>query len=306
VGALTAGGWWAYQHRRHLRLATRLMWAKWRADQFYAASPHVHKNIPYHTQFQTRLDVYRPGPGAQYPVLFYVYGGAWRMGAKELYAAAAQLLMPHEVVLVIPNYTLLPMARFPIPTQQIAAALAWTLENIAQYGGDPRRVTVVAQSAGAQIAGVALFDAQWLAPHGHSVADIRGFLGISGVYNLRAQFEHERRLKRYPHLIVEASDGEHNFEAASPLTHTHAALPSIRLLHGDCDPTVPYALSVEMHQHLQTCGAPSDLITYRGGKHSELLYDALAQRPGSRLLADIVAFVKAPAPEPINRQRRDS
>ena len=91
---------------------------------------------------------------------------------RRLTAPAAQRLLSGGLVLVIPDYTCYPAAGYPQQTQEVAAALAWTLENIERYGGDAKRVIVAAQSAGGQIAALAVLDPQWLAAHGHSAAEL--------------------------------------------------------------------------------------------------------------------------------------
>ena len=59
------------------------------------------------------LDVYQPENGSGYPVVFYVYGGSWNSGNKELYAPAAQRVLPAGVVMVVPDYTRFPAAGYP-------------------------------------------------------------------------------------------------------------------------------------------------------------------------------------------------
>ena len=44
---------------------------------------------------------------------------------------------------VMPNYALCPAVTIPEITMQMVQALAWTWRNIARYGGDPQRITVV-------------------------------------------------------------------------------------------------------------------------------------------------------------------
>jgi acetyl esterase/lipase len=283
--------WLAVRHRQLGVYFWNLYNAKRVADRFYAECPTVFKNIAYHPSTPRRLDVYRPADGSGYLVVVYVYGGSWNSGNKELYASAAQRLLPEGAVVVIPDYTLYPAGGYPRQSQEIAAALAWTLENIAAYGGDPGKLVVAAQSAGGQVAGLAVFDPRFLAAHGRSAAEVRGFVGISGVYDITTQLAHERRQGRSGRYVESVIGGRGNISAASPLTFAGPSTPPTLLIHGDADGTVPVRVSHDLHARLKAAGANCELMIYPGAGHSSIMFDALAHNP-SRLLADIMAFVR--------------
>ncbi|KAJ3344517.1 hypothetical protein HDU91_000213 [Kappamyces sp. JEL0680] len=109
------------------------------------------------------LDVYyqvaphdlRPVPNAR--VILFVYGGGWNSGSKRLYAPIGANLSKRGFVAVIPNYCLWPAA----PTamiHDIKAAISWTQQHIHEFGGDPRKIVIVAHSAGAHLVNLALLD----------------------------------------------------------------------------------------------------------------------------------------------------
>jgi acetyl esterase/lipase len=152
-------------------------------------------------------------------------------------------------------------------------------------------VVVVAQSAGAKVAALALFDPQFLAPYGHSAADVRGFFGLSGVYDIETQLAHERRKGRSGQYVVDVVGGRHNVTAASPVRFVGPHMPPVRLIHGDRDGTVPLRMSEEFWHRLRTAGVPAALDIYPGAGHSDILFRALAENP-SRLVNDIVGFVR--------------
>jgi acetyl esterase/lipase len=286
-----AVAWLAARQRRYAAYYWNLYNAKRLADRFYGECPTVFKNIFYHPSTTRRLDVYRPEEGSGHAVVVYVYGGSWNSGNRKLYASAAQRLLPENVVVVVPDYTLYPAAGYARQSEEIAAALAWTLENIEGHGGDPGKVVLTAQSAGGQVAGLALLDPQFLAAHGHSAAEIRGFIGISGVYDIATQLAHERRQGRSGHYVLSVVGGRENISAASPLTFAGPGAPPTLLIHGDADGTVPVRMSHDLHARLKASGADSTLAIYRGAGHSSIMFEAMAQNP-SRLITDIMAFVR--------------
>ncbi|MGX1931627.1 carboxylesterase family protein [Microbacterium resistens] len=93
------------------------------------------------------------------PVLVWLHGGAYLTGSGgwNLYDATA-LAARGPMVVVAVSHRLGLLGYAPVPgisagnrglADQIAA-LGWVQRHIASYGGDPRRVTVAGQSAGAQ------------------------------------------------------------------------------------------------------------------------------------------------------------
>ena len=109
------------------------------------------------------LNVYAPpgtAAGANRPVMVWIHGGAFVLGTSGQYDPSA-LARRENVVVVTVNYRLGALGflahpglrgqagegAFALLDQQ--AALKWVRANIGGFGGDPRRVTLFGQSAGA-------------------------------------------------------------------------------------------------------------------------------------------------------------
>jgi len=103
------------------------------------------------------VNVFTPDPGpAGLPVMVWIYGGAYRAGASSLPGYDGTPLARHGVVLVtfnhrigVEGYAYLPGTPANRGLLDQVAALRWVRENIAAFGGDPDRVTVFGESAGA-------------------------------------------------------------------------------------------------------------------------------------------------------------
>ena len=87
-----------------------------------------------------------------------VHGGAYAGGASQNYGPG--FLLDEEVVLVTVNYRLgifgfLNLEDGSIPAnvglKDLILALKWVQRNIGAFGGDPGRVTLIGQSAGAML-----------------------------------------------------------------------------------------------------------------------------------------------------------
>ncbi|KPI18423.1 Acetylcholinesterase [Actinobacteria bacterium OK074] len=104
-----------------------------------------------------------PGPGTRLPVLVWVHGGAFTRGSAAVPVYDGHAFARDGVVCVSLNYRLgvegyglFPDAPANAGLRDQLAALAWVRESITEFGGDPDRVTLVGQSAGAISVGALL------------------------------------------------------------------------------------------------------------------------------------------------------
>jgi acetyl esterase/lipase len=294
VFLLSLALWAMAKYRETLSFFLNLYRAHRIGQAFYRNYDHVSRDVPFHPGMAPRLDVYSPVDGDEHPVLVFIHGGSWHQYHKRLFAPVAMKLLPEGMVVVIPDYTLYPGARYEQMANQVAAALSWTLDNIEQYGGDSRRVVIAGHSSGAHLAGLAVLDPRFLAPYGHAGTELCGLIGLSGVYDVQSEYDFWAAKGVTPRLIAGVMGGQAHFAAASPMSYVHADLP-VLLIHGDRDTTVPLSIAQEFHTALQAAGAPSELKIYRGTGHTDYLFAALA-RDESRVVRDIARFVCACRP----------
>ena len=103
------------------------------------------------------LDVYRPegtDTDGSLPVIVSVHGGGWVYGDKELYHLYCMDLARRGFVVVNFTYRLAPEFKYPASMEDTCAAFSWTVDHIAEYGGDPATVFAVGDSAGAHMLGL--------------------------------------------------------------------------------------------------------------------------------------------------------
>ncbi len=108
------------------------------------------------------LNIWAPAdtePGAGKPVMVWVHGGAYVLGSgSQPYYNGRRLASDGDVVVVTLNYRLgafgfldLPGFDSNVGLRDVLAALRWVRDNIAAFGGDPGRVCLFGESAGAGI-----------------------------------------------------------------------------------------------------------------------------------------------------------
>ena len=118
------------------------------------------------------------------PVVVFIHGGYWRSLDKYDHSFIAPAFTAKGVCVVVPNYDLCPAVTIPEITMQMVRSLAWVYRNIAQYGGDPKRITVVGHSAGGHLAAM-MMACVWKAFAADLPSDlVKNALSISGLYDL--------------------------------------------------------------------------------------------------------------------------
>ena len=103
------------------------------------------------------LDVYRPlgtADDAALPVIVSVHGGAWVYGDKDGYQWYCMNLAQRGFVVVNFTYRLAPEFQFPSSMIDTCMVFQWTVDHIADYGGDVSHVFAVGDSAGAHMLGL--------------------------------------------------------------------------------------------------------------------------------------------------------
>ncbi len=97
--------------------------------------------------------VYTPPGQGPFPVIVYYHGGGWVIASINAYDSSARALANGAGAIVISvEYRKGPEHRFPAAHDDAFAAYQWTLTNAATFGGDAKRIAVVGESAGGNLA----------------------------------------------------------------------------------------------------------------------------------------------------------
>ncbi len=109
--------------------------------------PYRDTGLPEHT-----LDVYRPRnrPGPL-PVVLYIHGGGFRFLSKDTHWVFGLAFARRGYLVASINYRLAPNHVFPAAIEDACAAWLWLLKNVQRLGGDPLRIFLAGESAGANL-----------------------------------------------------------------------------------------------------------------------------------------------------------
>lgn len=145
----------------------------------------VERDLKYGEHDRHRLDVHRKQGLSGAPVLVFVHGGGFVMGDKRsvetpFYDNIGTFAAEQGFVGVTVTYRLAPAHKFPSGPEDLALVVRWLKGNVAQYGGDPDKIVLAGQSAGAAHV------ASYIAHKAHHVGERGGIAGailMSGIYD---------------------------------------------------------------------------------------------------------------------------
>jgi acetyl esterase/lipase len=191
----------------------------------------VLKNVAYYDgkdadAVRHRLDIYLPKGKKDFPVVFFVHGGAWMHGDKNhlgIYAGVARCLTQHGIGMVSTNYRLSPAVKHPEHVRDVARAFAWTYRNIGKHGGRPDELFVGGHSAGGHLTALLATDETYLKEQGLTLAAIRGAVPVSGVYTIPNQGIFHKIFGKDAAILRDAS----------PVNHACAASPPFLIIYAD-------------------------------------------------------------------------
>jgi acetyl esterase len=145
----------------------------------------IDRDLPYGDDPRHRLDVYRPLAEFAKPstVLIFFHGGGFVRGDKGDRENVGLYFSRQGCVVIVPNYRLAPAHRWPSGAEDVMSAYRWARTNAVRYGGDPDRIVLAGESAGAAHVAAASLVRRFHA-EGFCIA---GAVLISGVYNVHLE-----------------------------------------------------------------------------------------------------------------------
>lgn len=274
---------------------------------YYFCSSQVRRGIVYGDQPRNRLDLYLPkdakGPK---PVVAFVTGGAWIIGYKAWGSLLGQQLSERDIIVVCIDYRNFPQGTMGDMVKDASQGISFICNNIAEYGGDPNRIYLMGQSAGAHIAACALVEqAIKEASEGEktswSVSQIKAYFGLSGGYNLLNLVDHFHSRGLYRKIFLRIMEGEQSLRRYSPelrvqepnFRNVASLLPPIVLFHGTGDYSIPSDSSKSFAETLRGIGVHAESILYEGKTHTDIFIQDPMRGGRDEMFEDLVSRIHA-------------
>jgi acetyl esterase len=249
------------------------------------AIPGPHAPIP--------IRVFRP-EGEDLPIIVFFHGGVFVLGGLEMHEPVLRRLanaIPAVVVTV--DYRLAPAHRFPAAVDDAFAAVEWVAAHAAEWGGDPRSLAVMGDSAGGALAALVAVRARDSGgPHlelqvliypmiDPELSSKSARIFAEGYLTTRAFLE----LGWHAYL-----DGQFGQRYSAPVVECDlSGLPATIGITAECDPLRDEA--EDYFQRLVDAGAPVIAHRYPGQIHGFLFMPAVIPQ-ANHAIADLVEMVR--------------
>jgi acetyl esterase/lipase len=230
-------------------------------------------------------DLYLPKGLDKPPVLVAVHGGGLQAGSRKFYTNWSNYLAKNGYASFAIEYRLMKpgVKTYPGAIYDTKAAIQFVRAKASELGVDPERIGIVGDSGGAFLGSmVALageepqFSNEYRSqPNGAVSAKVKAVVGFYGVYDLRAQWEHDV-VSRPRDNVIEKFLGaapytnRKVFFEASPISYVTVDKNSTRflLLHGTNDDIVdPATQSTAFLNALKQAGFYARTVVIPGAGH---------------------------------------
>jgi triacylglycerol lipase len=239
-------------------------------------------DVPYLSDRRQCLDVFAPLEASNRPVVIFVPGGGFVACEKRnehgFYANLGFYFAERGFVVLVMNYRVAPDHPWPAGGEDVGHAVNWARRHAAAYGGNPERIAIFGQSAGASHVATWLFD-----PVLHGDKPVSAVVLSSGTYRVAGN--------NVPaNVAAYFGSDPSQYEARSPITHVRATDIPVLLTVSEFDPPRLAAPTFDFASKLTTInGRPSQLVWLAGHNHvSNVLSIGTPDDEAARLIAEFL------------------
>lgn len=179
----------------------------------------IYRSVDDYSNKMCRMDIAHPEGKENCPVIVWFHGGGLTGGWRDI---PRELLRDGAVVVGV-GYRFSPHVAVDQIIDDAACAIAWVMDNISQYGGNPAKVFISGHSAGGYLVTMVGLDKSRLAKYDKDANALAGIIPFSG--QAITHFE-ERRSRGI-------SDKQPIVDSLAPLYHVRGDAAPILILSGD-------------------------------------------------------------------------
>lgn len=245
------------------------------------------------------IRIYRPKGDGPFGVLVFYHGGGWVIGDLETHDRECRMLCQGAgCVVVAVDYRLAPEQPFPAAVEDAFDALQWVARHAQEIGGDPARIAVGGDSAGANLSAVVSLLARdaggppllfqlliYPAVDARKDADYRSL-----TVNAEDPFLARKSIDHFYALYLGKDAAKRKDVRVSPLlAASHRGLPPALVVTAEFDPLRDEGEAYA--RALEAAGVPVSLHRYDGMPHAFFQLSAVVEE-GEQLLAEASAALR--------------
>jgi acetyl esterase len=229
----------------------------------------VHRDLKYGAHDRHLLDLFVPRAAGRAPVVVYFHGGGYIGGQRSpvpglIYDNVSTFFARHEFLGVNATYRLAPDYPWPSGGADVGGVVNWLRENVERFGGDPGRIVLVGQSAGATHVATWALDSS---VHGAEGPRVKGIALLSGVFGpCHPSYFADKPAE--PHRLAYFGAEESRWRRMSPINAVRPGHPPVLVSVAEFDPWPLQWSSPAMIEALSKCDREMPWVIYnRGHNH---------------------------------------
>ena len=261
--------------------------------------PVVHEDVTYRIVDgdEMKLDIAVPAGAGTHPAIVFLHGGGWIAGDRIRFRDEIERAAWRGYVAATVSYHLAKTGPgdpsvdgFPLPLQDVKAAIRFLRANASDYHIDGKRIGICGESAGGHLALMAALTRptdglDGDVPAGAPSSEVQAVANVFGPTDLTALAKDNPVTKpglvilmgAVPELIPD------DYRKASPVTYARRDAPPILTIHGSVDDLVPVSQARSLDLALKRVGAKHTLLVLDGAGHG--FWGANAARSGQAVYA---------------------
>ena len=219
-----------------------------------------------------QMDAFLPASDKPTAAAIIVHGGGWvrgdrRVDVQPLFAPLSQARIAWFSI----DYRLAKnITQFGVAVADVQAAIRFIKARSGDYNIDPGRLSIVGESAGGQLAAMAILT-------GKPALRVSTFVGLYIPSDLVTLMKEARYIPEDLRRTIVGKPWEKlvlsQVAKLSPLQNLAPAMPPTLLIHGTADPLVPYNQSVALCDRINQLGGYCELYQVPGAGHGIRWWD---------------------------------
>jgi acetyl esterase/lipase len=295
--------------RSHVAVCALIMSTAFQARAAQAPRAERIENIQYATVngMSLQMDASLPVGCTNQPAVIIVHGGGWVAGDRRTTVAPLfQPLNDAGFAWFSISYRLATsITQFGVAIDDVQSAIRFIKSHAAEYGIDPSRLALIGESAGGQLASMAVLRG------GPDVA-VKAVVALYAPSDLVSLAKTSGYVPDSIRDQVQGTPWEGlvlaGLSQLSPINNVRGNMPPFLFIHGTSDTLVPYNQSVDMCQRMRSKGGSCEVYRVQGGGHGIRWWESypkIAVAYKAKMINWLEVQLGAPTPTNLNPRIHD-